>query len=103
MIHKLSILKSLLSSVTIFFNLLGATLHMRQAATELLETVAQNPCDHIELDFVDVEYMCQSNEEIIKILHAVAKTQDKENSPNEIVPVYNYTNWNSLESFLLSV
>lgn len=110
------------------FTLLGATLHTRQAATELLQAVTQNPCDHIELDFVDVEYVSRSfadqfhaekiaiaiqqqksiivtnaNEEIIKMLQAVARTQDKENRAYEKVPVYNYTNWKSLERFLLSV
>lgn len=110
------------------FNLLGATLHTRQAATELLHAIVQNPCDHIELDFVDVDYISRSfadqfhaeklsiaiqqqkniivtnaNEEIIRMLQAVARTQDKEIRAYEKVPVYNYTNWNSLESFLLSV
>ena len=110
------------------YNLLGATLHTRQAATEILEAVIQNPCNHIELDFAEVEYVSRSfadqfhaeklviagqyqkniivtnaNEEIIKMLQAVARTQDKVFREYEEIPVYNYTNWKSLEIFLLSV
>ena len=110
------------------FDLLNATLHTRQAATELLQAIAQNSCDHIELDFANVEYISRSfadqfhadklklaasstkniivsnaNEEVFKMLQAVANTQHKVNRDYEKIPVYYYTDWNSLERFLLSI
>lgn len=110
------------------FDLLSATLHTRQAATELLQVIAQNHCNLVELDFANVEYISRSfadqfhtdklqlaastektivvtnaNEEVIKMLQAVAKTQNKADRSYEKIPVYNYTDWNSLERFLLSV
>lgn len=110
------------------FELLSSTIHTRQAATELMEAITQNPCNYIELDFAKVEYISRSfadqfhadklalahkeqkniivsnaNEEILKMLQAVAQTQAKEKREYEKIPVYNYTDWNSLERFLLSI
>lgn len=105
-----------------------ATLHTRQAAVHLLEAVAENPCDYIELDFAEIEYISRSfadefhaekiklaersgktilvtnaNEEVVKMLQAVANTQHKINRSYEKVQVYNYTDWKNLERFLLSI
>jgi len=110
------------------FDLLGDSLHTRQAVTQLLHNVAQNPCAHIELDFAEVEYISRSfadqfhaeklalatrqqksiivtnaNDQIIRMLQAVAKTQDVKDRLYEKMPVFHYTNWRSLENFLLSV
>ena len=110
------------------FDLLSSTLHTRQAAKELLQASAENPCDHVVLHFANVEYISRSfadqfhadklkladsstktiivtnaNEEVFKMLQAVANTQHKVNRDYEKIPVYNYTDWNSLERFLLSI
>lgn len=110
------------------FDLFGATLHTRQVAVELLCAVENNPCESIELDFQKVEYISRSfadqfhsdklnlvnrqqkniivinpNDEVLKMLQAVARTQFKENRDVKELPIYRYTDWQSLERFLLSI
>lgn len=105
-----------------------ATLHTRPAAKQLLEVVANDPCDHIELDFAEVDYISRSfadefhaekmklveatgkailvmnaNEEVVRMLQAVAKTQHKDHRSYEHMPVYHYTDWKNLDRFLLSI
>lgn len=109
-------------------DLFDSTLHTRDAANQLLKWVEEDLCDHVELDFADVEYISRSfadqfhaekfklatktkkiilvtnaNDEVIRMLQAVASTQDKVNRSYEKVQVYNYTDWKSLERFLLSI
>ena len=110
------------------FDLLDSSIHTRQAASQLLQVVFENPCNYIELDFANVNYISRSfadqfhsdklviteksqksiiitnaNDEVIKMLQAVANTQNKEKRDHEKIPVYNYTEWNSLDRFLLSI
>lgn len=109
-------------------DIFDSTLHTRDAANQLLKWVEQDLCDHVELDFAEVEYISRSfadqfhaeklklatktnkvilvtnaNEEVIRMLQAVAQTQGKVNRSYEKVQVYNYTDWKSLERFLLSI
>ena len=41
-------------------DLLGKTIHTRDASNQLLKLVAENPCYTIELDFLDVAYISRS-------------------------------------------
>jgi hypothetical protein len=107
--------------------LLGKTIHTREAATQLLNVVVADPCSKIELDFSDVDYISRSfadqfhsdklqliitsgkqiivtnaNEEVVNMLQAVAKTQNKSYHSRSL-PVFKYSNWNQLENFLLSI
>lgn len=110
------------------FELLGATIHTREASNELLRVVQNDPCAQIDLDFSQVAYISRSfadqfhadkvklaqeqqksimvtnaNEEVVQMLQAVAKTQNKEHRDLNHAPVYRYSQWNQLENFLLSV
>lgn len=83
-------------------SLLNKTLHTREAAVLLLQAVAAHPCNTIELDFTDIDYISRSfadqfhsdklslaadsqktiivtnaNEEVVRILQALARTQNK--------------------------
>jgi hypothetical protein len=116
--------KSTISVLSLF----GPTLHTRQAAVDLLEVVQMDPCADVELDFQQIEYVSRSfadqfhadkltiaesqqkrivvinaSEEVLKMLQAVARTQSRENNAINKLPVYRYTDWQSLEQFLLSV
>ena len=115
------------ATITVF-ELFGSTIHTRQAATEVLQAVADNSSSLVELDFENVDYISRSfadqfhankmtlaknqgkaiivtnaSEEVIRMFQAVASTQNKVDADYEKVPIYNYTDWKSLESFLLSV
>jgi len=108
--------------------LLGKTLHTREASRHLFGFVAASPCDNIELDFLDVDYISRSfadefhadklklatdhqksiivtnaNDEIMNMLQSVARTQNKQYKPNTTKTVYRYSNWGPLESYLLSI
>ena len=108
-------------------DVLGKTLHTREAAVQLLQKVAEHPCSTIELDFLGVDYMSRSfadqfhsdklelaavsektivvvnaNEEVVRMLQAVARTQNKAYQSGGL-PVFKYSNWNHLENFLLSI
>lgn len=109
-------------------DLLGVTIHTREASNELLKAVSEDCCKQVDLDFSDVEYISRSfadqfhadkiklaveqqkniivtnaNEEVIKMLQAVARTQNKTYKEYSDIPVYKYSNWTQLENFLLSV
>lgn len=108
--------------------ILGKTLHTREAAQKLLDVVANQSCDHVELDFFNVSYISRSfadqfyseklnlattqqksilvlnaNEEVIRMLQTVARTQNKSDLQFNSMPVYKYSTWSQLESYLLSV
>jgi len=110
------------------YELLGKTIHTREAADQLLQIVQANYCQTIELDFSGVEYMSRSfadqfhgnklklaqelqkkiivanaDDEIISMLQAVARTQNKIHRGYTDIPVYKYSNWKQLENFLLSI
>lgn len=107
---------------------LGKTIHTRDASNQLLKLVADNPCQKVDLDFSEVEYISRSfadqfhadkiklateqqktiivtnaNEEVINMLQAVARTQNKAYRGHTHLPVYKYSTWNQLENFLLSI
>jgi hypothetical protein len=107
--------------------ILGNTIHTRDAAKQLLSVVAADPCAQTELDFSEVTYISRSfadqfhsdklqliassqkqiivtnaNEEVVNMLQAVAKTQNK-SYQNSSLPVFKYSNWNQLENYLLSI
>ncbi|MFN8265053.1 MAG: hypothetical protein U0T11_03215 [Chitinophagaceae bacterium] len=109
-------------------DLFDTTLHTRDAAKQLLEWVEKDLCDHVELDFTDIDYISRSfadqfhaeklelisktnktilvtngNEDVIRMLQAVANTQNKKNRSIENIQVYNFTDWKILERFLLSI
>jgi len=108
--------------------LLGKTLHTRDASRHLLDFVANNPCKNIELDFLQVDYISRSfadqfhsdkiklsielqksiivtnaNDEVMNMLQSVARTQNKSYKVLAEVPVYKYSNWVQLENYLLSI
>jgi len=108
--------------------LLGATIHTRQASDVLLQVVQNDSCPEIDLDFSAVQYISRSfadqfhagkmqlaceqqktiivtnaNEEVMAMLQAVAKTQNKQYREVNKAPVYRYSQWNQLENFLLSL
>ena len=90
--------------------------------------VADNPCQQVELDFLEVQYISRSfadqfhadkiesaaiskkdivvvnaNESVINMLLIVARTQNKSARTESSLPVLKYTNWTQLENFLLSI
>lgn len=108
--------------------LLGKTIHTREASNHLLQFVASDRCQQIELDFTGVDYISRSfadqfhadkmhlaaeqqksiivtnaNTEVVNMLQAVAKTQNKTYRGNTSLPVYKYSTWSQLENFLLSI
>lgn len=108
--------------------LLGKTIHTRDASRHLLDFVAESPCMNIELDFLEVDYISRSfadefhaykmklaaelqksiivtnaNDEIINMLQSVARTQNKRYKQDIMRPVYKYSSWSQLESYLLSI
>ena len=113
---------------TILINeLLGSSIHTREASSVLINLVQNDPCDHIELDFSAVDYIsrafadqfhvdkmnCASHlhksiivsnasDEVINMLQAVAKSQNTSNRKIQQVPIYKYSSYRQLEEFLLS-
>lgn len=108
--------------------LLGQTIHTREAAKFLLADVKNDLCEKVELDFSDVDYISRSfadqfhadkiqlaldqqkqiivtnaTEEVINMLQAVAKTQNKTYRANHAPPIYKYSKWSPLENFLLTI
>lgn len=109
-------------------DVLGETIHTREASHALLSLVSENACDNIELDFTGVKYISRSfadqfhsdkielatkkpliiivtnaGEEVISMLQAVARTQSKFYREHASLPVYRYSTWDQLENFLLSL
>ncbi|MGZ3836934.1 MAG: hypothetical protein ACXVMS_06955 [Flavisolibacter sp.] len=108
-------------------DLLGTTVHTREASVILLKVVENDPCDQLDLDFAGVAFISRSfadqfhadkinlaqksnksiivtnaNESIINMLQAVSRTQHKTGRHLPSVPVYKYSDRNVLERFLLS-
>lgn len=108
--------------------LIGTSIHTREASAILMNLIAEDLCDYIELDFSNVEYISRSfsdqfyfdkstcaktmkkilvisnaNETVSHMLNAVAKTQNKKLNPFFNIPVFKYSSQSQLENFLLSI
>jgi len=108
-------------------DLLGVAIHTREAAVALLGLVEKDACDQVDLDFGGVEFISRSfadqfhadkialsektskiilvtnaSESVIKMLQAVARTQNKAYREYASVPVFKYSDRATLERFLLS-
>lgn len=108
-------------------DILGTTIHTREASVTLLKVAGNDPCDQLDLDFAGVAFISRSfadqfhadkirlaqksnkrimvtnaNESIINMLQAVSRTQNKTERHFPRIPVYKYTDKNALERFLLS-
>ena len=109
-------------------DLLGTTIHTREASNQLLKLVQENPCQKIELYFLNVSYISRSfadqlyadktrlsndlrkylvitnaNDEVISMLQAVERTQNKSRKQYVDSPVYKYSSWKQIEDYLLSI
>lgn len=114
------------STISIY-ELLGSSIHSREASSVLMNLVKDDPCDYVELDFSNVEHISRSfadqfhfdkmncafelkktiivsnaSDSIISMLQAVAKTQKSSNRRKEVFPVYRYSSYQQLENFLLA-
>ena len=110
------------------FELIGALVHTREASNILMQLIEKDPCDFIELDFSNVEYISRSfadqfyfdkmncavklkkniivsnaNETVIHMLNAVSRTQNKKPGNLLKIPIYKYSSPTQLENFLLSI
>lgn len=110
------------------YELLGSSIHSREASSVLMNLVKEDPCDYVELDFSSVEHISRSfadqfyfdkmncaiehrktiivsnaADSIINMLQAVAKTQNSLNRETRVVPVYRYSSYQQLENFLLTL
>lgn len=108
--------------------LLGSSIHTREASAELMRIIENEPCDYVELDFSSIVYISRSfadqfhtdklnciantqknivvlnaNDHIIRMLQAVATSAKPHRVPSKSIPVYKYTSPAQLESFLLSI
>lgn len=106
----------------------GKLLNTREAATELFNKIISQKIKYIEFDFSKVEFMSRSfadqfhkeklkyqkkrevvvkitnaNEEVVKILSVVAKTQNKVNREYRVLPIFYYSDSELLKEYLLSV
>ncbi len=107
--------------------LLGSSIHTREASSVLMRLVETNLCDHVEFDFTSVVFISGSfadqfhfdktslaidlqkniivsnaSENVINMLQAVTRSQKAVNREIEKVPVYKYSSQHQLENFLLS-
>jgi hypothetical protein len=107
---------------------IGTMVHTREASSILMKLIEKEPCNYIELDFLNVEYISRSfadqfyidkvnyahhlkknlvvsnaNDEVMHMLHAVAKTQHKKMNTAISIPVYKYSSQSQLDDFLLSI
>jgi hypothetical protein len=110
------------------FEEMGNLLNTREAAIRFVQIIKDNPCNNVELDFTDVEFMSRSfadqfikeqfqiqkefnisiqiinaNEEIIKILSIVSRTQDKKDREFFSIPVYKFSNSKLLSDYLFTI
>lgn len=108
--------------------LIGTSIHTREASDILMRLIEKDLCDYIELDFSNVEYISRSfadefyfdklnyaiklkknlivsnaNEAVMHMLSAVAKTQNKKPNTFFNIPIYKYSSQSQLENFLLSI
>jgi len=107
---------------------LGRTIHTREASNHLLQVVTAGNCRQVELDFANVAYISRSfadqflagkrklaveqqksivvtnaNADVVNMLQAVAKTQNKNNPGTGAIPVYRFSSMSRLENFLCSI
>lgn len=119
-------MKSVLS-ISVFEGI-GHLLNTREAAVQLTNLIRDNPCEVIELDFTDIEFMSRSfadqyikeelqlkakfnvsidiinaNVEIIKILNVVSNTQHKTNREFSPIPIYKFSNPKLLSDYLFAI
>lgn len=110
------------------FEEIGHILNTREAAVQLTDLIRENPCEVIELDFTDVEFMSRSfadqfikeelqlkakfniaidiinaNEEVINILNVVCNTQHKTKRGFSPIPVYKFSNPQLLSDYLFAI
>ena len=115
-------------STILVHEILGSSIHTREASSVLMHLVQEDPCNHVELDFSSVDYISRSfadqfhfdkincainsqksiivsnaSDAVINMLQAVAKTQNAANKKSDKVPVYKYSTYGQLENFLLSI
>ncbi len=106
--------------------LLGSSIHTREASSVLMHLVQNDPCDHVELDFSFVEYISRSfadqfrldkincannfkktiivsnvSNAVTNMLQVVAKSQNTSNRKIHQVSIYKYSSYKQLEDFLL--
>ena len=107
---------------------LGKSLISRSSSSELITYIKDNLCQNIELDFSEVEFMSRSfadqfhkekvmlmskhnvmvevlnaNEEVINMLKTVARTQNKPNRKFKVLPLYKFSDAETLNDYLLSI
>lgn len=110
------------------FDLIGSSVHTREASDILMHQIETDPCNEIEIDFSQVDYISRSfadqfyvdkkkwatelkkdvivsnaNESIVHMLNTVSKTQNKKSDYRLNIPVYKYSSQSELENFLLSI
>jgi anti-anti-sigma regulatory factor len=108
-------------------SVLGNTIHTREAAQLLLNEIKRFPSSEIRLDFSNVDFISRSfadefhqlkmdyitesnikiilfnaNEDVLSMLQAVSRTENKKNRPYESVQLYNFTEIKYLQRFILS-
>lgn len=114
-------------SIISVHELLGSSIHTREASSVLMHLVENDPYNDVELDFSQIEYISRSfadqfhvdkislamrlqktiivsnaTDAVINMLQAVAKSQNAENRQIENIPVYKYSSQPQLENFFLS-
>lgn len=110
------------------FNLIGSSVHTRESSEILMHQIETDPCNFIEIDFSQVDYISRSfadqfyfdkmkcaidlkkdvivgnaNESVVHMLNAVSRTQNKKRGYLLNIPVYKYSSQSELENFLLSI
>jgi len=109
-------------------DILGKILNTREAVQEITKVVESGLCQVIELDFTNVEFMSRSfadefhkerlrliqnhnvaidilnaPEEVIRILQAVEKTQNKAEREMQEVQVFKFSNPELIKDYFLSI
>ena len=107
---------------------IGKYLNTREAVSEISKLIQSDPCQVIELDFTDVEFMSRSfadefhkerirlqnefnlqieihnaNQEIMVILQAVSKTQNNPDRPLVDILSFRFSKPEMLSNYLLSI
>jgi hypothetical protein len=114
------------SSTIPVYELLGSSIHTREASSFLKQLVESNPCDHIELDFSHVDQISRAfadqlyfdkfnvvknthktisisnaSENVVNMFRAVEKSQNIVDRKVYNIPIYRYASHNQLQNFLL--
>lgn len=115
-------------SIIPVYELLGGSIHTREAVAILMNAIEDDFCSDIELDFSGVDFISRSfadqfhhekvqfaqthgkriivtnaDEAVMSMLQAVAKTQKANNREYQRIPVYKYSDMATLKNFLLSI